>query len=64
MFADIARGIDADDFGKYILEQLQFNPQDKPVIEKYLLPYYKKMVSWSDGCHSTKIEHEVLSYFK
>lgn len=64
MFGDLARGRDADDFGKYILEQLQLNPQDKLMIEKYLVSYYKKMVYWVEGCHSKEIEQEVLSYFK
>jgi len=64
MFSDAIRAADADDFGKYIIEQLQLNPQDKLMIEKYLVSYYKKMIYWAEGVHSKEIEQKVLNYFE
>jgi len=64
MFSDISHGVDTDIVGKYLLDKLKENPEDKENIKRLLLPLYDKFVYWDEGCRNRDLEQEIRTALK
>ena len=64
MFGDIAHGDDTDNIGKYLLDKLKENPEDKENIKRLILPLYDKFVNWDEGCRNRDLEKEIRESLK